>query len=127
MRKYVFAALALSCLACGGVAAAESGSKVGYDPTTRKFRPLTAAESAELDRQAAAKKAAPLAARGKTTSQAAAEPAPAFRVSRSGRVVATLPESEMSTLTVTRAADGSLVVSHDGEPVPGATAEVGNE
>ncbi|MCL1529603.1 hypothetical protein A7D16_01125 [Xanthomonas nasturtii] len=91
--------------------AATSSSKVGIDPTTGKLRPLTDAESAALDQQAAASAARRGAARSSVPQTEAAARATERRLPN-GTVVRKLPATQMSSLTATRQADGRIVIEH---------------
>ncbi|MBO9768204.1 MULTISPECIES: post-PEP-CTERM-1 domain-containing protein [Xanthomonas] len=106
------------CLAClPAIAAAQeaatSSSKVGIDPTTGKLRPLTDAESAALDQQAAAAASAARssAARSSVPQTEAAARATERRLPN-GTVARKLPATQMSALTATRQADGRIVIEH---------------
>ncbi|PPU77978.1 MULTISPECIES: post-PEP-CTERM-1 domain-containing protein [Xanthomonas] len=106
------------CLAClPAIAAAQdvaASSKVGIDPATGKLRPLTDAESAALDQQAAS--AAARSATGRATPAALPqnEAAALASVRRlpNGTVARKLPATQMSSLTATRQADGRIVIEH---------------
>lgn len=84
----------------------ESGMKVGIDAKTGKLRPLTAAESAQLDAIGAKNKAALAKAKGKT---AAKEGLTSF-VASNGMLVSLEPLMIETTATV--GADGKVVVTH---------------
>ncbi|QWN30224.1 hypothetical protein DGM85_18780 [Xanthomonas phaseoli pv. phaseoli] len=106
------------CLAClPAIAAAQeaatSSSKVGIDPTTGKLRPLTDAESAALDQQAAAAGSAARssAARSSVPQTEAAARATERRLPN-GTVARKLPATQMSALTATRQADRRIVIEH---------------
>ncbi|AAM38356.1 hypothetical protein BI312_08755 [Xanthomonas citri pv. citri] len=109
------------CVAClPAIAAAQEAatgsSKVGIDPTTGKLRPLTDAESAALDQQAAAAASAARssAARSSVPQTEAAARATERRLP-SGTVARKLPATQMSSLTATRQADGRIVIEHSDE------------
>jgi hypothetical protein len=85
---------------------AESGSKVGIDARTGKLRPLTAAESAQLDAIGAKNKAALAKAKGKTT----AKEGPTSFIASNGMLVSLEPLMVETTATV--GADGKVVVTH---------------
>ncbi|AZR24734.1 hypothetical protein NX81_004075 [Xanthomonas vasicola] len=122
----------LLCLVClPAIAAAQeaatSSSKVGIDPTTGKLRPLTDAESAALEQQAAAaNSAARRAARTSVPRTEAAARATERRLPN-GTVARKLPATQMSSLTATRQADGSIVIEHseDADTTQPAHAEHG--
>ncbi|MBV6803335.1 hypothetical protein P2C08_18665 [Xanthomonas perforans] len=106
------------CVAClPAIAAAQeaatSSSKVGIDPATGKLRPLTDAESAALDQQAAA---AASAARGSAARSSVPQTEAAARATErrlpNGTVARKLPATQMSSLTATRQADGRIVIEH---------------
>ncbi|KAB0534693.1 post-PEP-CTERM-1 domain-containing protein [Xanthomonas cissicola] len=106
------------CVAClPAIAAAQEAatgsSKVGIDPTTGKLRPLTDAESAALDQQAAAAASAARssAARSSVPQTEAAARATERRLPN-GTVARKLPATQMSSLTATRQADGRIVIEH---------------
>ncbi|MGD6224594.1 hypothetical protein VWT78_03225 [Xanthomonas citri pv. citri] len=109
------------CVAClPAIAAAQEAatgsSKVGIDPTTGKLRPLTDAESAALDQQAAAAASAARssAARSSVPQTEAAARATERRLP-SGTVARKLLATQMSSLTATRQADGRIVIEHSDE------------
>ncbi|MFA1263364.1 post-PEP-CTERM-1 domain-containing protein [Xanthomonas campestris pv. olitorii] len=109
------------CVAClPAIAAAQEAatgsSKVGIDPTTGKLRPLTDAESAALDQQAAAAASAARssAARSSVPQTEAAARATERRLPN-GTVARKLPATQMSSLTATRQADGRIVIEHSDE------------
>ncbi|MCL1528606.1 post-PEP-CTERM-1 domain-containing protein [Xanthomonas nasturtii] len=97
--------------------AATSSSKVGIDPTTGKLRPLTDAESAALDQQAAASAARRGEARSSVPQTEAAARATERRLPN-GTVVRKLPATQMSSLTATRQADGRIVIEHSEDAAP---------
>lgn len=97
-----------------------SGMKVGINAKTGKLRPLTAAESANLDAMAAKNRAA---AKGK--GKTAAKEGVVTEVVN-GRTIAYLPESEMIEIRATIGADGKVVVSHGDQHAQGAP-EAANE
>lgn len=90
--------------------AATSSSKVGIDPVTGKLRPLTDAESAALDQQAAS------AARSSAARTAVPQTESAARATErrlpNGTVARKLPATQMSSLMATRQADGRIVIEH---------------
>lgn len=102
-----------------------ASSKIAIDPVTGKRRQMTTEESAALDAQAAAAKRLG-AARSKSataTATAAGAPATMDEALQNTRVVNGIvgfraPMDSMSSLTVTRNADGSLTYSEAGEPQP---------
>ena len=96
-----------------------SGSKVGIDPKTGRLRPLNAVESAQLDAITAKNKQSNIKAKSAAREGVVTEVV-------NGRVIAYLPESAMSEVHATTAADGKLIVSHDGQSLPGAV-EAANE
>lgn len=110
-----------------------AGVKVGIDPKTGRLRPLTAEESAALDRAlvqqqaAAAKPGQRSFARSRVSSPAT--PAEAVKTIRNvgGKAMAMkLPLSEMSTLVVRTDASGGIVVAHEGEEA-GQNGELADE
>lgn len=94
--------------------------KVAIDPATGKTRPLTRGESRALEAQAAAqaRRTEPMGAgkKGFVMPGSEAEAAATRRVLPGGAVMQQVPENMMSTLKVTRAADGTLHMHHEGEP-----------
>ncbi len=106
--------------------AAESslaGSKVGVDKRTGRLRPLTPAESAELDAQAATQAKA---ARGqRKVIQFPATPAEAAttRAEVNGIIIEKPTADMLSSVGVTRNADGTLTYSENGEPLPQSTVK----
>ncbi|KPL49824.1 hypothetical protein XAXN_05265 [Xanthomonas axonopodis] len=105
------------CVAClPAIAAAQeaatNSSKVGIDPTTGKLRPLTDAESAALDQQAAAASAARSSAARTSVPQNEAAARATERRLPNGTVARKLPATQMSSLTATRQADGRIVIEH---------------
>lgn len=109
-----------------------SDMKVAIDPATGKVRPLTRGEARALEAQSAAKPrraVEPLGAgkKGFVMPATEAESAATRRVLPSGAVVQQVPESMMSTLQVTRAADGSLQMHHEGEQSHANAEELPNE
>lgn len=106
---------------------AASGLKVGIDPKTRKRRPLTAAESAALDRAAPAQKSTGV--RSKTLARPANGKIAldSSRVTARGGRAMKLPLSEMSHVVAYRDAAGNIVVQHgdgDTQTLPAAPQEV---
>ncbi len=108
----------------GGKAAADpqqtyADVKIAIDPATGKIRPITRGESRALEAQAAAmaRRVEPEGAgkKGFVMPANEAEAAATRRVLPSGAVVQQVPENMMSTLQVTRAADGTLHMHHGGE------------
>ncbi|AUJ13750.1 hypothetical protein BVV20_18805 [Xanthomonas oryzae pv. oryzae] len=92
---------------------ATSRSEVGIDPTTGKLRPLTDAESAALDQQAAAANAAARGSAARTSvPQTEAAACATERRLPNGTVARKLPATQMGSLTATRQADGSSVIEH---------------
>ncbi|KOR45784.1 hypothetical protein ADT25_07635 [Xanthomonas oryzae] len=106
------------CVLClPAIAAAQetatNRSKVGIDPTTGKLRLLTDAESVALDQQAAAANAAARSSAARTSvSQTEAAARATERRLPNGTVARKLPATQMSSLTATRQADGSIVIEH---------------
>lgn len=122
----------LLCLVClPAIAAAQetatSSSKVGIDPTTGKLRPLTDAESAALEQQAAAANSAARSAARTSVPQTEAAARTTERRLPNGTVARKLPATQMSSLTATRQADGSIVIEHseDADTTKPAHAEHG--
>ncbi|KAB7765483.1 post-PEP-CTERM-1 domain-containing protein [Xanthomonas maliensis] len=120
LRTPGWALSGLLCLAClPAVAAAQettTASKVGIDPVTGKLRPLTAAESAALDQQAAAPAgSAARSANRPALPQTEAAARASERRLPNGTVARKMPLSQMSSLTATRQADGGLVIEHEDE------------
>jgi hypothetical protein len=121
------------CVVClPAIAAAQetatSSSKVGIDPTTGKLRPLTDAESAALDQQAAASNSAARSSAARTSvPQTEAAARATERRLPNGTVARKLPAPQMSSLTATRQADGSIVIEHseDADTAQPAHAEHG--
>ncbi|USJ02755.1 hypothetical protein MUG10_06335 [Xanthomonas prunicola] len=121
------------CVVClPAIAAAQqtatSSSKVGIDPTTGKLRPLTEAESAALDQQAAASNSAARSSAARTSvPQTDAAARATERRLPNGTVARKLPATQMSSLTATRQADGSIVIEHseDADATQPAHAEHG--
>lgn len=127
MSTRVLAAAALPGLLlafCSAASAAEpareitevdyNGVKVGIDSETGKLRPLTAVESAALDRVIRKRQpltAASLRAGFSRPANAVAARATARRIIGGGTSVK-LPESEMSQLIATRDAAGNLTIEH---------------
>ncbi len=100
-----------------------AGSKVGVDKKTGRLRPLTPAESAELDAQTAAQNKA---ARGqRQTIRFPSTPAEvaATRAEAGGIVMEKPAADSLSSVSVTRNADGTLTYSENGEPLPPAKAK----
>lgn len=95
-----------------------SGMKVGIDAKTGKLRPLTAAESQQLD-QMLTQGRQPTFAPGmaKTFNTPADEAAARATAHRNvhGGVSVKLPESQMSTVSVHREASGQLRIEHSDE------------
>lgn len=91
-----------------------AGVKVGIDRKTGRLRPLTAAESAALERAIApGARTAGTQRAGAMAQPASAEAAVAtMRPLRGGGQAMKAPASTMSQLTAHRAADGTLVVGH---------------
>ncbi len=109
-----------------------SDMKVAIDPATGKIRPLSRGEARALEVQSAAKgrrAIEPLGAgkKGFVMPATEAEAAATRRVLPSGAVLQQVPESMMSTLQVTRAADGSLHMHHEGEQSQVDAEELPNE
>jgi hypothetical protein len=102
-----------------------NGMKVAVDKKTGKLRPLTPAESRELDEM--------LTQQGRSSARRGlpappATEAAAIATARSlpmGGTAMKLPESQMEYLTATRDADGNLVLSHSSDV--GATEELPHE
>lgn len=93
--------------------------KVAIDPATGKARALTPGESRALEAQAAAlaRRTEPMGAgkKGFVMPATEAEAAATRRVLANGAVVQQVPASTMVSLQVTRAADGTLHMHHEGE------------
>ncbi len=116
-------------------APASSSLKVGIDKKTGELRPLTEAESAALDAQAAANGGNNASARssGKASRGAASNAKSRFPATQAqsqsmqvekGGMVALKPTADMlSSITVTRNADGTISYSEDGVPVQLDTAK----
>lgn len=92
---------------------AESGMKVGIDAKTGKLRRLTATESAELD-AIAAKNQKPGTAKAKV---AAKEGLVVFTAAN-GMTITEHSEAFLVDAQATIGADGKVVVTHDGQPMP---------
>ncbi len=106
---------------------AENGMVAGIDPTTGKLRTLTDSEIRALtDKANEMAPAARSAAAARTTTNAAwakipqdsAQATATLRNHANGMSSAELPLSAMSSLTVERAADGSVQVLENGVPPP---------
>lgn len=110
--------------------------KVGIDKTTGKLRPLTAEESAALDSQAAASAGDSRTLRAKSatarTSSRFVFPTTDAEMKATMRVVNGItvmkpPADSMSTMTVTRNADGTLIFQENGEMPVQAKQEAASE
>lgn len=112
-----------------------SSLKIAIDPKTGKRRAMTAEESAALDAKAPAPAAAARSrtAMAATTSAQRARPATMDEALKNMRTVDgiqgfKMPEDMMSTLTVTRNADGSFTMHENGHPAQhAAQPEAGDE
>jgi hypothetical protein len=107
-----------------------SGVKVGIDPHTGKLRPLTPAESRQLDQVLTRGKKpafAPRLAKSFVAPATEIESRRTVRSLRHGGVAVKLPASQMSTVSVHRNADGDAVLVHDGEQHPVQTQGAPNE
>lgn len=108
----------------GGLA----GSKVGVDKKTGRLRPLTPAESAELDAQAVNQGKTARAQRRTTarfpTTQAEVA---ATRAEINGIVIEKPAADSLSSVSVVRNADGTLTYSENGEPLQQAKAKAREE
>lgn len=84
-----------------------SGLKAGIDPSTGRLRPLSGAESRQLDIKVAANPRLKLVNR---------QQVPATRKSIAGGGVSVkVPVEVMSSIMATRRADGTIVLSEDGQ------------
>lgn len=102
-----------------------SSMKVGIDAKTGKLRPLTQAESAQLDAAAAKNQKSALASKNvKTRTLAKGETLTPQGfitfVASNGMTITELGDSQMVDLQATIGADGKVIVSHDGEAVQNA-------
>ncbi len=108
------------------VEATVAGMKVGIDAKTGKLRPLTAAESQQLD-QALTQGRKPQFAAGlaRTFNQPAdeAEARATARAIAGGGVSVKLPESQMSALSARQNSAGELVIEHISAADAGASHE----
>ncbi len=91
------------------------------------MRPLTDAESAALEQQAAAANSAARSAARTSVPQTEAAARTTERRLPNGTVARKLPATQMSSLTATRQADGSIVIEHseDADTTQPAHAEHG--
>lgn len=112
---------------------AESGMVAGIDPTTGKLRKLTDAEIRALSEKANAMPATARSAAGSSTAtnaawarmpQNSAQATATIRTHANGMSSAELPVSAMNSLTVERAADGSVQVLENGAPPSHGRQEV---
>ncbi|MCC8553778.1 post-PEP-CTERM-1 domain-containing protein [Xanthomonas hortorum] len=113
MLSSVLCVVCLPALAAAQEATTRIGVKAGIDPITGKLRPLTDAESAALDQQAAS--SARSSAARTTVPQTEAAARATVRRLPNGTVVRKLPASRMMSLTATRQADGHLVIEHSND------------
>jgi hypothetical protein len=107
-----------------------SGVKVGVDPHTGKLRPLTPAESRQLDQALTRGKKpvyAPRLAKSFIAPATEIESRRTVRALDHGGVAVKLPASQMSTVSVQRNAAGEAVIVHDGEQQAMHSQEVPNE
>ena len=107
-----------------------SGVKVGVDPHTGKLRPLTPAESRQLDQALTRGKKhvyAPRLAKSFVAPATEIESRRTVRALAHGGVAVKLPASQMSTVSVQRNAAGEAVIVHDGEQQAMQSQEVPNE
>jgi hypothetical protein len=106
-----------------------SGVKVGVDPHTGKLRPLTPAESRQLDQVLTRGKQvyAPGLARSFAAPATEIESRRTVRALARGGVAVKLPATQMSTVSVHRTAAGDAVIVHDGEQHAMQALEVPNE
>lgn len=92
-----------------------ASSKVGIDPTTGKLRPLTAEESAALERASTPTQQKSTlksnALRGAIPADEAAARATERRLPNGG-TARKVPVTQMNSLTATRDASGKLVIAH---------------
>lgn len=95
-----------------------AGVKVGVDAETGQLRPLTASESAALDKaltQGQQGKVNPAMARTFNAPRDAAAARTTARRNAAGGVSVKVPESLMSSVVAHRDASGQLVIQHAGE------------
>lgn len=108
-------------------AATGTSLKIGIDPVTGKRRVLTSEESAALDAQAAQPQAKAKGVAAKTAAPfnfpATVEESMANKRVVKGVVGFKPIASSMSSVTVTRNADGTVVFSENGEPIQPAKAK----
>ena len=95
---------------------AMGASKIGIDPVTGKRRALTSAESAALDAQAA--KAARKGAAAKIQFPTSTAESQAITRTINGITIEKPSADTLSSLTVTRNADGTLSFQENGESIP---------
>lgn len=113
--------------------ASDASMKVAIDPTTRKLRTVTAAESAALDAmQAASAKRSTGAARSSARAKEFVFPETDAEMQATIRVVNGItvmkpPASSLSAITVIRNADGTLQFLENGEPMTGHAKEAASE
>ena len=98
-------------------AAAGSSIKIAIDPATGKRRALTAAESAALENAAPAARMARTAVTRKQRIPATEAEAAATAVTVNGITMMKPSQEMLSTITISRDADGKLVYSEDGVPM----------
>lgn len=102
-------------------------SRAGIDPATGKLRPLTAQERQQLSAQDAkkARRGEPLGAakKGFVAPATEAEAQAGQRRLANGGLAQQVPESMMTQLVVTRAADGQLRIQHANEGDDGTHAD----
>ena len=108
-------------------AAGNSGVVVGIDAKTGKLRPLSDAEIQQLSQ--AADRAMPAARRGANDPfskmpRTGVEARATMRMNAKGMMTMQVPESAMSSLSATRAADGSISFSEDEGRVSPVVQEV---
>lgn len=107
-----------------------SGVKVGVDPHTGKLRPLTPAESRQLD-QVLTRGRQPVYAPGLARSFAApateVESRRTVRALARGGVAVKVPATQMSKVSAHLDDGGDAVIVHDGEQLPTQAQEVPNE
>lgn len=100
-------------------AVAGSSMKIGIDAKTGKRRALTAEESAALDAAAAPRTMARsrMAAPGLASPPATFAESAATGLSRGGLTGYIAPLESFSSMTISRDADGKVIISEDGVPL----------
>ena len=107
--------------------------KIGIDPKTGKRRYLTTEESAALDAQMAPKAKSAMA-RGRSAAPSLANPPATFEesaahgLSKGGLTGHVAPLESLSHITISRDADGNVVIQEDGVPLnQGSKRETASE